>query len=423
MTSNDAAVILQRHAARNFWMNVLDGNAFILGISMLSRYTVLPLFVERLGGEAWLQGLIPTLFYVGWLLPGLAMAPIVASMPRRKPWIMQATLGERLPFLVLGVLLLASPSLAPNVLLTIFFALYTVYAFSAGLTSTAWQDFIARVIPEKRWGIFFGLQNGLGGILGVVGAAVATSILATQPFPQSVGILAVLCFVAMMCSYVFLGATVEPPQNVATRQPWREFLGGIMPLLRRDGAFRRYLFCRTAIALGFVGHSFLTAAALARFNVSNEVIGIYTGVLLAAQALANLGLGALADRWGHKPVLELSTGLGLAAMLVAVLAPIQEWYLAAFALVGAAQAGYTLSGFTLIFAFSTPAERPTYIGVANTALVPAAAFGPLLAGAFASLLGYSPLFVVLLLIGIVGLVALHLRVTLPTRDAAPVADV
>ena len=45
---------------------------------------------------------------------------------------------------------------------------------------------------------------------------------------------------------------------------------------------------------------------------------------------------------------------------------------AIFILVGAAQAGYQLSGFTLILSFSTPAERPAYIGVGNTALAPVA---------------------------------------------------
>lgn len=53
-------------------------------------------------------------------------------------------------------------------------------------------------------------------------------------------------------------------------------------------------------------------------------------------------------------------------------------------LVGAAQAGYQLSGFTLGFAFSPPAIRPTYIGVANTALALVAALGSLLVGGVAT---------------------------------------
>lgn len=415
MSTQPHDLLLAQHARRNFLVNILDGNMFVLGISMISRYTVLPLFVDRISSAPWLQGLIPTLFFIGWLLPGLFLAPVVASLPRRKPWIMRFTIGERVPFLLLGLVLLLWPELPAPLLLTIFFSLFTVYAFGAGFTSTAWQDFIARIIPERRWGLFFGLQLGVGGLLGVAGAAVATTILATQPFPQSVGMLALMCFAAMIVSYVFLGLSVEPAQPAPPRQPLRAFLGGIGPLLRGNVAFRRYLFCRTAIAFGLVGHSFLTAAALQRFHLPDSQIGVFTIVLLSAQALANLGLGALADRWGHKQVLELAAGCGMLALLLAALAPTAGWFLPIFALVGIAQAGYMISGFTLVFAFSTPAERPTYIGVANTALIPAAALGPLLAGGLASLTGYTALFIGLLLVGVAGLGALHWGVTLPSH--------
>jgi MFS family permease len=421
MQVNPAAVLLKRHAARNFWLNVLDGMAFVFGISMVSRLTVLPFFVSQLSSERWLQGMIPTLTQVGWALPPLFMAPLVASLPRRKPFIMLVTIGERLPLLALGIILLLWPGLPATTLLLIFFALYAVQTFSGGFVMIAWQDFIARVIPERRWGTFFGLQFGLGGVLGVAGAAVAGTVLVTQPFPQSIGILSLICFGAMVLSYIFLGATVEPPQAVAPRQPMLAFLSGIGPLLRRDQSFRRYLFCRAAIALGLVGHSFVTAAALERFHLTSADIGIFTGVLLGAQALSHLGSGALADRWGHKQVLELATTLGLLALVLAIVAPGPLWLYPVFALVGAAQAGYQLSGFTLIFSFSTPAERPTYIGVANTALLPVAALGPLLAGSLAEATGYNFLFAALLVVGLAGLLALHWRVVAPVRvlPAAP----
>jgi MFS family permease len=418
MQSELAEALLKRYAKRNFWLNVFDGVAFVFGISMVSRYTVLPLFVSRLSSERWLQGLIPALTQVGALLPALFMAPLTASLPRRKPLILAVTIGERLPFLALGLVLLLWPHLPATTLLVIFFVLYTIYMFSGGFVSIAWQDFIARVIPERRWGTFFGLQFGLGDALGVAGAGVASVILATQPFPQSVGMLALICFGAMILSYIFLAATVEPPQPTAPRQPMLAFLRGVGPLLRRDHAFRRYLFCRSAISLGLVGHSFVTAAALERFRLTDADIGVFTAVLLGAQAISRIASGALADRWGHKQVLELATAIGLVALLLAVLAPSAAWFFPIFVLVGIAQAGYQLAGYTMIFSFSTAAERPTYIGVANTALAPMAAFGPLLAGWLAEQAGYNALFLALLAIGLVGVLGLHWGVPAPARATA-----
>lgn len=418
-----AETLLARNARRNFWLNVLDGSAFTLGISLVSRYTVLPLAVERLSDARWLQGLIPAIFYAGWLLPGLFTAPFVSAMERRKPWIMRATVGERLPFLALGLVLLLAPELPANSLLIILFTLYAMFALSAGLTSIAWQDFIARLIPQRSWGIFFGLQAGIGGVLGVGGASIASAVLVGMPFPQSIGVLSLICFAFMALSYLFLGLTVEAPLPAIPQQPFKSFLRGLAPLLRRDIGFQRYLICRAAIALGLTGHSFLTAAALERFNPPPSQVGLFTAALLAAQALANIGLGALADRWGHKQVLELSTGLGMAALLIAIVAPEAWWFVPIFVLVGAAQAGYQLSGFTLVFAFSPPAERPTYIGVANTALVPVAAFGPLLVGWLATFTGYEFLFGVLAAVGLLGSAILHTAVAMPVAQQAEEASI
>jgi MFS family permease len=413
MESSETERFFARNARRNFWFNVLDGSAFVFGMSMVSRFTVLPLVIERLSGAPWLQGLLPAIYYAGWLLPGLFVAPVVASLPRRKPWILTATLGERLPFLALGLVFLLLPGLSSGALLGVLFSVYAVFALGAGLTSTAWQDFISRVIPERSWGTFFGLQSGVGGLLGVGGGAIAGIILATWPFPQSVGLLCLICFGCMAISYVFLASTVEVPLPSAPRQSMGVFLRGLGPLLRRDQAFRRYLFCRAGIAMGLVGHAFLTASALERFSPTAAQIGLFTGVMLGAQSIGNLGLGALADHWGHKQVLELSTALGMAALVLALVAPAALWFVPIFALVGASQAGYQLSGFTLVFAFSPPAERPIYIGVANTALAPVAALGPLLAGWAAGFTGYGAIFATLALIGTVGLAVLHWQVVAP----------
>ena len=413
--SSSSEAIPARYSRRNFWLNVLDGSAFTFGISLVSRFTVLPLIVERLTAARWIQGLIPAIFFAGWLLPGLFTAPLIAAQPRRKPWVLLATIGERLPFLILGVILLTLPDLPASILLVIVLSLYGIFATCAGLTSIAWQDLIARLIPAQRWGLFFGLQAGLGGLLGIGGGVLAATILAQQPFPQSVGILALICFAAMVVSYIFLALTVEPAQAPIPARPFHVFLRGLIPLLRRDLAFRRYLFCRAAIAFGLTGHSFLTAAALERFQLPAADIGLFTGVMLAAQAVGNIGLGALADRWGHKQVLVLSAGMGMIALLLALIAPTSIWFFCVFALVGAAQAGYQLSGFTLVFAFSPPAERTTYIGVANLALAPVAAIGPMLVGMLATFTGYHTVFVLLALVGMVGIGLLKWQVTVPLQ--------
>jgi hypothetical protein len=101
-----------------------------------------------------------------------------------------------------------------------------------------------------------------------------------------------------------------------------------------DVPFRNYLIGRVSIALALVGHNFITALALERFNLSGAEVGGFTAALLAAQAISDPILGGMADRWGHKQVLELATAVGLAAILMALVAPAPVWFLVIFVLVG-----------------------------------------------------------------------------------------
>jgi MFS family permease len=431
MTEATAAFVA-RHARRNFWLNVIEGGLFMFGISMVSRFTVLPYFVEQYSQESWLQGLIPTIANTGWLLPGLFIAPLIAQLWRRKPVMLIGTFLERLPWLIIGIWLIGGNTFDASTTLLVFFGLYSMHMFSAGATSVPWQDFIGRVIPEHRWGTFFGMQSGFGSLLGVAGATVATQVLAgtplvigewqilgTQAFPFSIGFLSLACFGCMMISYIFLALTVEPViAPTQAKQPFWILIKNMPQVLRDDPGFTTYLIARVCLSLGMLGHSFVTAAALSKFEVDGSMVGAFTVALLAAQAVGNFGLGALSDRWGHRQVLMLSGFLGSASLLLAWVAPNALWFFPIFILGGIALGGYQLSGFTMVMNFATTETRPIYIAVANTFNVPVSAIAPLAAGWLAGQYGYIGLFVVLAVLGFVGVYILYARVQLPNHARA-----
>ena len=423
------AVFVARHARRNFWLNVIEGGLFMFGISMVSRFTVLPYFVEQYSKEQWLQGLIPAIVNTGWLLPGLFVAPLIAHLWRRKPVFMVGTFLERLPWLIIGLWLIGGNRFDASTTLAVFFGLYSMHMFSAGATSIPWQDFIGRVIPEQRWGTFFGFQSGLGSLLGVAGAAVATQVRAQKPlqiagvvfadsyaFPYNIGMLSLVCFACMMVSYVFLMLTVEPRIPPQAKQPIWAVLRNMPQLLRNDRVFTIYLLARTGMSLGILGHSFVTAAALAKFQSDGSTVGTFTVVLLAAQAIGNFGLGALADRWGHKQVLVFAGFVAALSLPLAWLAPSEWWFYPVFVCGGIAMGGYQLAGFTMVMNFASTDTRPTYIATANTFNVPISAISPLLAGWLAGAYGYSVLFVALALFGVIGSVVMMRKVALPNAQ-------
>jgi MFS family permease len=143
--------------------------------------------------------------------------------------------------------------------------------------------------------------------------------------------------------------------------------------------------------------------------------------MLVGQAIGNLIFGPLADRRGHKLVLELSTLLGILSVGIASIAPSSAWFLLVFALAGVSNAGVILSGIMIVFEFSPAEIRPTYIGLNNTLVGVAAALAPLLGAWLASTLGYQALFVVAFSFGVVGYILLRWTVREP-RDTSNSSD-
>ncbi|MFQ5343275.1 MAG: MFS transporter [Anaerolineae bacterium] len=407
---------VEQQLRRNFAVNVLDGGFFAFAVSFASSVTILPLFVSRLTSSPMAIGLITAIAQIGWFVPQLFTANYVQRYPRKKPWVMLATLGERIPYAILALLALQIGRLSPQTVLVLFFAIYSIAALSGGLTGTAWQDMIAKVIPARARGRFFGAQQALGGLLGSGGAVVAGLILERVAYPGNFAICFGLTVVAMAISYVFLSLTVEPSRpSRRAKASMLHFLKQLPQLLRADPNYARFLVSRAAGMLGRMAAGFLTVYAVEMLGASVADAGRLTAVWMATQMLLNPLLGWWGDRGGHKQVLELSTLFTVASMAIALWAPSVGWFYAVFALSGATLAGAILSGLSIVMEFAPEDDRPTYIGLTNTFLGPFAGLGSLVAGAIVSVAGYQTLFWVSLALSALGFVLLRWTVQEPRQ--------
>ncbi|MDY6875680.1 MAG: MFS transporter [Chloroflexota bacterium] len=423
MTDSEFEREVERHYRHNVVVNVLDGTCFWLGTSFIASRTILPLYVSHFSDSKLVLGLLSMITSTGWLLPQLFTANWVQRLPRKK--VAPVHLGlftERLPVLLMVPATAWLATQRPMLALVLFFVLYTWHTVGAGIVAVAWQDMLAKVIPLDRRGRFLGFANFGGTAAGALGGIAASWILGCYGFPSGY----VLCFAAaavfISISWIFLALTREPAQAaqesiISQREYWRR----LPAILRADPNFRRYLFSQSVVALGGMAVGFLTVYAVQRWRLPDGQAGNFTFSLLTGQAVSNLLFGALADRRGHKLVLELSALLGALAVGLASVAPDPTWFYVVFALTGASIAGSVLSGIMIVFELCASGLRPTYIGLSNTVNGVAAGLAPLLGGWLAEVAGYQVLFTVAFVVGLAGFALLHWSVREP-RQARAVAD-
>jgi MFS family permease len=411
----------QANLTWNFTVNLIDIAFITLGISLVSRDTVLPVLVSTLTDSNLAIGLIAALYGLGIYLPQLFTANFTERLLYKKPFVMLVgSFGERLPYLLMGVAVWFFAVPAPNLALVLVLGCLALTGFAAGAATPAWYDLIAKVIPVQRRGVWSGLGHGIGALMAIFGAFLVGRILDSYPYPNNFALLFLLAFLATCISFVGLALNREPPspmvkEHVSTRHYFRRLPG----ILRANANYRRFFISRTVVILGTMANAFFIIYGSQRFALDGAAIGALTAALVASQAVMSLVWGVVGDRAGHKAVLASAAALLALASLNTLLAPSQSWLFLSFILLGAASSGDGVSGLNIILEFAAPEDRPTYIGLTNTLLALPIVLAPILGGWLATVAGFPVLLGAAAVLAATGSALLAFWVHEPRRQPLP----
>jgi len=398
----------------NFTVNLLDLVFFFTGMSFASINTVLPAFARHLTSSNFLIGFIPCLSTLGWLLPQILIANFVQKLKRKKDLIIFSGLGERIPWLFLFLAITFFSSSSPALLLATFLILYALFSFSGGIGGPAWQDMVAKVIPLKKRGRFFGWSNFLGRGIGIFSAFLSVHLLKSFPFPRNFALCFLFAFIATSVSYLSVILTKEPVYPVKNKEfGFKEYFLGLPSLLKKDKNFLSFLIASIFLGCGAMATSFFAVHAMNKLTLPDSQIGVFTLSLLIGQTISSILWGYLGDKKGYKLIMELGTLLTIFAILLAVFSSSIYLFYGVFFIFGWAFSASFISSMGFVLEFSTPEVRPTYIALANTVKAPFVSFSPLLGGFLADKISFPFVFILTIFILLGGILYLALLVREP----------
>lgn len=392
--TEDVQETIKRNYRWNFTVNVLDGASYWLGVSFISTSIILPLYVSHYTTNPILIGLIPFIATAGIFLPQLFMANAVERAPLKKYF--PVNLGfflERVPIILLVPTTFFLAVNQPVLALASFFILLTWHAFGAGVILIGWQDMIAKIFPVEKRGRFFGIANFIGNGTGILGALAVPLLLERSDFPDGYVLAFAAAATMIFLSWVFLALTREP--KVYSQKPpvsQLDYFRTLPSVLRRDRNFRIYLISQIIFSLSGMAVGFLAVYTVQTWKLADAVASGYTIALQIGLAVANLAFGFLADRKGHKLILEIGFMLSVISLGLAGFAPSPLWFFPIFFLRGAVMAASFVSGISIVYEFTDADNRPTYIGLANTIPGVAGAIAPLIGGWLVGVISYQAMF-------------------------------
>ncbi len=394
--------VIRKNLRYNIGISLTDAAFFGIGWGFSSFGTILPLFVSGMTESAILIGLIPAIRAVGWQLPQLFNANQVARLRQYKPLVLLMTIHERIPYLGLALTAWMLPTLGPKITLPIVFILLIWTGLGSGFTANPWQNMIAKIIPAENRGTFLGAQAAVANIMIASTAILAGYMLGWFESPFNFVILFLIASLAYGISMAALGLTREPVDEekelpAITHSPF----AGMGEILKKDRNFVWYLIFRIVYQFATMGFAFYIVYGLRRFEMDGITAGLLTAALTVTQTVANVVMGWLADRWGHRKILIVGMLMVSLSSLLAWVAPELSWLYPVFIFSGLANVAYWTIGMAMTVEFGEETQRPVYIGMSNTLIAPATILAPLLGGFIVDAAGFQTTFIISIIGGLV----------------------
>ncbi|HUU55636.1 MAG TPA: MFS transporter [Armatimonadota bacterium] len=429
------------HTRWNFGIIVAESTFFMSGLAWVDPAAVLPLFIARLTPSTVVIGAIAVLQQIGWKAPQIFMAAALGHRPHKLPFLRWPVLIGRLPFFVfVGYLWLRGVENSSVVIWFLAIALACI-SFGNGILGISWNDIIAKSIPPRLRGRFFGsMQFATAVAAFAVGFAVRWALGSSGPgFPLDYTLLFTAMAVFLFISVVGCWLVREPIRPVLDQpQSVRQLLLSTIPMLR-DPPFRALV---TAALLGFaVTYTlpFYVVYAKQHLGVEEHVSGVYIWAMTVGGAVASIFWGYLNDSRGPRAVMRggaiLATSTPLLALLLpAIMLPLAEHLPAAaralpyvFGLVfltgGSAMGAMWMGSTNYLFDLCGHEDRPRYLAIFHLCTIPSA-LAALVVGWLLAYLSFTVIFFLLMVCGAAALAAAltmpHIsREDQPTSPAAP----
>ncbi len=351
-------------------------------------------------------------------LPGMFLSPwITRRFRHKKIYLYVADTLYLLPIGLIGLAVWTGVSTNGATMIGLIVFLMAAGQVAAGFGGLPNQEFFAACIPMRLRGRLAGLTSGIGGLLGIGGAAFAAWILTVLPKPEGFGALLVLAWVLCQIADTAILFAKEPATPVELSPP--PYGRKMWAALWRDKKFLRLALVVCVIS-PLVGQLTVFASVFAFRELHFEAkmaawIGMATAV---SRVTLSPAAGWITDRWGARNSLLFWPALSATMFFPLAAFPGTITVLASSALAAVAWSGFSGAMNALTCGVPKPENRAGHFTLLGFGMIAANSVGPVLIGIMFDHVAYRPGFVIL---GVVSLVVVGLG-HLALRDLSARAE-
>jgi MFS family permease len=378
----------------NIRMHLFDGSLYVLGMSVVSVQTILPVFIKELGGSPLAIGSVQVLWTIGQNLPSMFIAHYLQKKVLFRSAMVGWGLAHRLMlFVCAAAAFFLIGKIPAEYSVPLFLFLIFLIPAIGSFSGLPWFQVFTKTVPVPLRGRLMGIRQLLGSAGGAIGGSIVSLVLYAVAFPSNYALLFLFAFVATMGSFFFLIHVTELPSvREDVELPRTKILSEAKRIISGDKNFRNFLYADLFVLMSLAASSFYSVYAIEKFSLPPSFAGTFTAIVMVTNIAANIIFGIVGDTYGHKiNLMALALSSALAALFAVISTNILMYGLV-FVFLACAIQIQSISRLSLIAEMCSERERPVYVGIVNTLTAPTVFIG-LLFGWLVPITGYAVIFI------------------------------
>jgi len=394
---------------RNFLLILVLEGLWAFGTWLAHPMTVMPQFVLRLGGTPSWVGALSSLWAVGTGF-GAVMIGVVAAhriwLARWTGWLHFVAIIPW-PLLILITLAVDAGTLAPRTALILTLANLLVFNLMLGTLVQLYFVILARSLPERGRGLWFGGIFAASSLVGAFAPWVASRWFIGERAElvdyARIFAASTLCFVLGTIPFFFLR---ERPGAAEPKRTLRDNVGRLLHHWRSRSPLRRYLTLRFVLELGALSAGFAATYAREEARLSEHRVTQFGILVVASEAVASIVFGWLSRRferggWGARGgflrAQAVAQGISYAALGYAAAGPAGPAAVCLILAIGVRVCADFVLHSNILLHLGGPRARLDAMALGSVTLMPASILVQYGGGWAIELFGHRPVFAVAVL--------------------------
>lgn len=396
---------------RNYFLLMMEGICFSIGIVFFDTSTILPLLMNRFTDSSILVGLLG-------MAPGFSMGftAILAgnygrSLTYKKKFIVSVSSIGRLSLWFLGLMLIFVPLTHPTFWALLILIIQYNFWFVDGAVFTAWSDLFGKSISDDVRGRFMSVMQISSGILAIFAGRLISRIMGLEflSFPQNYGvIISIGAFFFTISIIMFLMVREKKPSSTSKTDSPRELVRKLPAYFKKNKAFSRSMLTLFFCTLGTIALPFFITYAENVFSLAEAEVGGFVSLRIVGRIGGAFLFGILGDKLGHEQGIKVyAVSAAVPALLTLAINQSMSSRLilfsfwAVFLSIGIMQAGAWMTFMNYMIDLVDSGERTLFAGLFQLVRVPAS-IAPFLGGLIVNQGSYVIVFVLSAVFSIIG---------------------